>query len=234
MKFSKLPETKNRLQLSLVILLSCFFSIALCFFRFYYTHSLNMSFLLWNLFLAGIPLVISTILSFSDYRKLSFPVFGLSIAVWLLFFPNAPYILTDLLHLKQRPQVPIWYDVLLMVSFAWNGFIMGLISLLDLQQIISERLGKITGWVFTIFSIGLGSFGIYLGRFERWNSWDILTNPFNLMRDIAGQVLHPNAHHRTIVVTFLFSVFIGIAYYLFRLLIHQKVTNPTENSVPGS
>jgi uncharacterized membrane protein len=222
MKTILLLKHKNRLHLSVVMLLSCLFSIALCFFRFKYTHTLGFSFLLWNLFLAGIPLAISTILYIRNPQKISFVFFALMISGWLLFFPNSPYILTDMLHLRERPPVPIWYDVLMMVSFAWNGFIMGLISLLDIQQLIADRIGKITGWLFAGFSICLGSFGIYLGRFERWNSWDIITNPFALMADIANQVLHPNAHHRTIVVTFLFSVFIGIAYYMLRLLTTRK------------
>jgi uncharacterized membrane protein len=207
-----------RLHLSLVVIASCLFSIALCFFRFYYTHTIMMGFLLWNLFLAGIPLAISTMLYIGSTRKISGFVFSGCVMAWLLFFPNSPYILTDMLHLSERPPVPIWYDVLLMISFAWNGFIMGLLSLMDVHTLIAERFGVKSGWLFAAFSICLGSFGIYLGRFDRWNSWDILTNPFSLMADIFNHIVHPFAHPRTVVVTFLFSVFIGIAYYMMRLL----------------
>jgi uncharacterized membrane protein len=213
---------RNRLHLLLVIAVSCLFSVSLFFFRMHFAHSISYIFLLWNLFLAAIPLAISTWMYISDCRKMPYAVFIVLTGTWLLFFPNAPYILTDMLHLRERYPVPIWYDVLLMISFAWNGFIMGLLSLLDIQNIVSEKINSTVGWLFAGFSICLGSFGIYLGRFERWNSWDIITNPLGLMHDILNHIFHPFAHKQTVAVTLLFSVFIGITYFMLRLLTKDK------------
>ena len=98
--------------------------------------------------------------------------------MWLAFFPNAPYILTDFLHLGSMGDiVPGWYDVLLLYWFAWTGLILGIVSLYLMQEIVTRGLGTAAGWVFVVVAAGLGSFGIYLGRFLRWNSWDLVRRP---------------------------------------------------------
>jgi uncharacterized membrane protein len=218
----KLKE-KNRLNLVLIIGMSCLFSIVLSAYRIYHTHNLSYVFFWWNLFLAFIPFAISTALYiYNGEKHTHWLLLMIGLGSWLLFFPNSPYIITDMLHLRPRPGMPYWYDVLMSVSFAWNGLMLGLLSLLDIQHVISKRINVLAGWSFAAFAISLGSFGIYLGRFDRWNSWDILTNPFALALDIVNQVIHPFAHTRTVAVTLLFSVFLGIAYILMRLLTKQK------------
>jgi len=144
-------KDNSRLHIVLIVALSCLFSLVLLAFRIWYADSWSMRFLVWNLFLAAIPFAISTSLLSRDIQKMGWLPFIITIGTWLLFFPNAPYILTDMLHLHQRFHVPIWYDTLLMVSFAWNGFVMGLISLIDIQHIISEKTNKTVGWAFAFF-----------------------------------------------------------------------------------
>jgi len=168
--------TRQRLSLMLVLGASLALSLALITARVFVTHQITFVFLLWNLFLALIPFGISTMLGISAgplRGRLLLPV-G---AVWLLFFPNAPYILTDLFHLEPRSGVPYWYDLGLILSCAWNGLMLGYASLLEMQNLVRRRLGAGLGWAFVMVALVLSSFGIYLGRYLRWNSWDVLTNP---------------------------------------------------------
>ncbi|OUJ72752.1 hypothetical protein BXP70_17385 [Hymenobacter crusticola] len=201
----------------LVLGASLALSLALITARVFVTHRLTFVFLLWNLFLALIPFGISTMLGVAAgpvRRRLLLPV-G---AVWLLFFPNAPYILTDLFHLEPRPGVPYWYDLGLILSCAWNGLMLAYASLLEMQRLVQRRLNTALGWAFVMTALVLSSFGIYLGRYLRWNSWDVLTNPLMLFYDILDRVLHPFAYPRTYGVTVLFSVFLLLGYITIRQL----------------
>ena len=212
-----LVATRQRLSLMLVLGASLALSLALITARVFVTHQLTFVFLLWNLFLALIPFGLSTMLGLTVgplRRRLLLPV-G---AVWLLFFPNAPYILTDLFHLEPRPGVPYWYDLGLILSCAWNGLMLAYASLLEMQGLVRRRLGAVLGWLFVMAALVLSSFGIYLGRYLRWNSWDVLTNPIMLFYDILHRVLHPFAYPRTYGVTVLFSVFLLLGYITIRQL----------------
>jgi uncharacterized membrane protein len=98
--------------------------------------------------------------------------------LWLIFFPNAPYILTDFQHLANRTkELPIWYDVMMLIWFAFTGLLLGMVSLFLMQEIIRREFGRWIGWAFVALVAGLSSAGVYMGRFLRWNSWDILYNP---------------------------------------------------------
>ncbi|HEX8348673.1 MAG TPA: DUF1361 domain-containing protein [Hymenobacter sp.] len=209
--------TRQRLSLMLVLGASLTLSLALITVRVFVTHKLTFVFLLWNLFLALIPFGLSTMLGLTVgpiRRRLLLPV-GI---VWLLFFPNAPYILTDLFHLEPRPGVPYWYDLGLILSCAWNGLMLAFASLLEMQGLVQRRLGAVTGWTFVTTALVLSSFGIYLGRYLRWNSWDVLTNPLMLFYDILNRVLNPLAYPRTYGVTVLFSIFLLLGYVTVRQL----------------
>ena len=137
---------------------------------------------------------------------------------WLLFFPNAPYILTDLFHLERRSGVPFWYDLALILSCAWNGLMLAYASRADMQGLVQRRLGTGTGWAFATVALLLSSFGIYLGRYLRFNSWDVLTNPLTLFYDIVNRILHPFSFPGTWGVTLVFGVFLLIGYGTVRLL----------------
>lgn len=109
------------------------------------------------------------------------PFFSL---VWLAFFPNAPYIMTDFQHLaNSSSDAPLWFDVILLIWFSWTGLLLGIVSLYFMQEIVRKNFGKLLGWVFTFSVSLLSSIGIYLGRFLRWNSWDILNNPIQILRE---------------------------------------------------
>jgi uncharacterized membrane protein len=171
-------------------------------------------FLIWNTFLALVPYGVSTLLILFENKIKSKWFMAVPFIIWLCFFPNAPYILTDLFHLKQRPGVPYWYDLALILFFAWNGLMLGYASLLDMQAVVSRHFNRIIGWLTAIGSLILGSFGIYLGRYLRWNSWDVLSSPYNLLHDISERIFNPLSHPQTYGVTLIFSLFLILGYLL--------------------
>ena len=150
---------------------------------FYLEGHFAYQFLIWNLLLAWIPMAFA----FVTYR---FHVRGsrpngllvVCVLAWFFFFPNAPYIVTDFVHLKHFPPVPLWYDLLMIASFAWTGLCLGYLSLYLMQEIARARFGRWPSWVFVVTMLFLGSVGVYAGRFLRWNSWDVLRNPTGIVR----------------------------------------------------
>ena len=211
------PFLRRRLGLILLLGISLALSFMLIACRVVYTRELTFVFLLWNLFLAFIPFGLSMLLGLTD-RPLRARVLLPVGAVWLLFFPNAPYILTDLFHLTPRAGVPYWYDLALLLSCAWNGLMLAYASLLDMQMLVQRRLGAAAGWGFATVALLLSSFGVYLGRYLRFNSWDIITNPLMLFYDIMSRILHPLAHLGTWGVTLLYGVFLLLGYLTVRQL----------------
>ena len=207
--------THDRLNLTVILCLSSLFSVTLVAFRMYYSYSNTYRFLIWNLFLAFIPYIISTVL-LANYNKINSKlIIAIPLFVWLIFFPNAPYIVTDLFHLYPKDNVPFWYDLGLLFSFIWIGLIIGFISLRDIQIILNNFFRKIFSWLITIISIVLASFGIYLGRFENWNSWDIFTNPLLIGMAVTERLSHPFVHPRTILMTLLYSLIFTLGYLTF-------------------
>jgi uncharacterized membrane protein len=187
-------------------------------------------FLIWNLFLAGIPLVASTCLRLARHYRLPLILQAGCLGIWLLFLPNAPYILTDLLHLTTRSPAPAWFDLALLLSCAGTGVLLGYLSLMDVHDIVAKSLGAAIGWVLALSSLLLTGFAIYLGRFLRWNSWDVLTRPAILF-DIADGLLHPSSHLRPFAVTLIFGAIFALGYISLRILMaHPPVAHPrTEN-----
>jgi uncharacterized membrane protein len=212
-----LPQIRQRLNLMLILGASLTLSVLLITFRVFLSHEVLFLFLLWNLFLAIIPYGLSTMLGLTAGRVKARVLLPVGV-MWLLFFPNAPYILTDLFHLERRVGVPYWYDLALILSCAWNGLMLAYASLTDMQALVTRRLGWWAGWAFAAIALLLSSFGIYLGRFLRFNSWDILANPLTLFYDILNRILHPAAHMGTWGVTLLYGAFLLLGYATVRLL----------------
>ncbi|UTT65878.1 DUF1361 domain-containing protein [Janibacter sp. CX7] len=149
------------------------------------------AFLFWNLFLAWVPyLVALALVGLDRLRAPGWLLAGVGV-VWLLFLPNAPYILTDFIHVGAIPGAPQWFDVLLIGSFAATGLLLGLASLLLVHHVVARRLGAVAGWVLAVGSLALSSIGVYLGRFPRFNSWDVLTNPHGLVEVVGYRLADP-------------------------------------------
>jgi len=132
--------------------------------------------------------------------------------VWLLFFPNALYIITDLVHLDLESNVPKWFDAILLFASSTAGLMMAFVSLYRVERMLSKWVNK--KWLSPVILaiLFLGSFGVYLGRFLRWNSWDIITHPFSLLSTIAQRVLFPAEHFRAWGVTVILTTFFYILY----------------------
>lgn len=195
--------------------------------RVVWSGRLSYVFLVWNLILATIPVIAAfTLRRVVADHALSFRAIFLAL-VWLLFLPNAPYLATDLMHLRSRPFVPLWYDVALLVSCAFTGVILGYVSIAEVQRLLRTRLGNRSAWIVTTIVMFLCAFGMYLGRFERWNSWHIVTQPWPLLIDAADRVLHPFAHLRTTFVTAVYGVTLFVGYVVFRLLFVAEVVDET-------
>src|SRR5687768_15042246 len=144
--------------------------------------STDYVFLIWNLFLAWIPLGMAYFVSFAKKRRYVLITVPLAATLWLLFLPNAPYILTDLQHLSYPyGGVPVWFDMLLINWFAWTGLLLGIFSLFLMHDIVRRMIGRWAGWFFVLSVSLLSGLGIYLGRFLRWNSWDLLFRPLELL-----------------------------------------------------
>ena len=185
--------------------------------RVWRSHTFAFAFLVWNLFLALLPAVFAVLFARAMNRGSHALVRAIWFVLWLLFLPNAPYIVTDFIHLAPQPNVPLWFDIALLLSFAGTGLLLGYSSVADVQSAIAARFGRVAGWSIAFASLVLSGFGIYLGRFLRWNSWDAMTDPFDLATYVARHSLHPMAHHRTIAVTFVYGVGLALGYVAYQL-----------------
>lgn len=188
------------------------FTICLILFRVFYSGSFMYVFLVWNLFLAVIPLLLSEFLTRISKRNIQLTI----LTAWLLFFPNALYIITDLLHLKERNNIPLWYDVILIFSTAANGLLIAYVSLSQVEIFLKLKFHKNKAGLILLVCLLLSSFGIYLGRFLRWNSWDIIMNPLGLFSGMLQHFSNPVEHPRTWAMTIIFTMFFSIFYFIIK------------------
>ena len=143
-------------------------------------------FLVWNLILAWVPLVLAMGAYGRARRRVDLTV-AVLLVPWLLFFPNAPYLLTDFIHLGEGP-APLWYDALMLSAFAWTGLLLGFASLYLVQMILRRAFGTVVAWLGVVLALSLGSIGVYVGRFIRFNSWDALLHPIRVAEVVNEQL----------------------------------------------
>lgn len=203
---------KKRQAIFKVLFVSMTFSMLLLMVRMAATETIFYAFLVWNLFLAAIPFAITTYLV--SQPKLSRLGLTLWFLPWLLFLPNAPYIVTDLMHLQWDDHGYLWLDVMVVMSFAWNGLILCFLSLMDMHDLLSNHLNQRNAFYSIIAILFLCGFGIYLGRFLRWNSWDIIQHPDLLLKDIWIRFAYPSKHLQTWGVTLGFGTFLSLGYWM--------------------
>jgi len=211
----KLLKTNNFKLLFIMVLMS--FSIL--FYRIIRYESFGFMFLVWNLFLAGVPYIISEYLVQRNNQNIF--LFFAILVIWLVFLPNCPYILTDIIHLGMVGPAPHWYDTFLILSFALTGLMFGLVSLQNVYETFLQKFSIKISKLLVIFICFLSGFGVYLGRYLRWNSWDVLNNPRGLGHDIAHRVVYPMDHPRTYFVT------LSIGMILTILFLFMNVNSPS-------
>ncbi|MEO6491066.1 MAG: DUF1361 domain-containing protein [Ferruginibacter sp.] len=184
--------------------------------RIIYSGSIRYIFMSWNIFLGWIPYVLSCF--FVDYINKAKWKQLILFFTWMLFFPNALYIVTDLIHLDESTNVPLWFDAILIFASSFVGLMMAFVSLRKLEFMLAGIFKKRTvNYLIPVF-IFLGSFGVYLGRFQRWNSWDILHAPFSLALDIAGYIISPVDNIKTWAIIIILTALYSLLYFFIKVL----------------
>lgn len=158
-------------------------------------RNLELSYLVWNLFLAWLPLLFAIRLTrvLTDKLWSSWEALALSV-VWLVFLPNSFYMISDFIHLQDVTRVNLLYDALMFASFIYSGVVVGFSSLYLVHVQLCRRLGQRTAALLMAATLLVCSFAIYFGRDLRWNSWDVLTNPAGLLFDLSDRLIHPAAY----------------------------------------
>ena len=192
--------------------------------RIYTSLSLGYVFLIWNLVLAWVPYLLSLKFIELDIRK---RWIGSSVIMllWVAFLPNGPYIITDLLHLRPRIGIPMWYDVLLVSTMAWNGLLLTLLSVSLVHRKLEEYFSAFKLWCALIILFLSSGYGIYIGRFVRLNSWDAFLRPLSVLHYLLMDVIHPFHHPRAILVTMIVTVLLSLSYAIFYLIGHEPALN---------
>ncbi len=232
---------QNFLLLVSLLVMESVIAIVMLVLRVIYTQEITYAFMIWNLWLAWLPLGFALLAFWLHLRQHSRWLIGLSAAAWLLFFPNALYVITDFVHiynLSAYDNSPIWFDVLLVAGFALNSLLLGYVSLYIIETIIRQRTSMYLAYASSVSFLVLSSFGIYLGRFVRWNSWDIVTHPTVLLHDIVSRLTDPISHPQTVVFTLCFAAITVLGYAVLRVLMNvhalfvelQLPTYPTDKS----
>jgi uncharacterized membrane protein len=184
--------------------------------HYYLSDSRGYVFMAWNLFLAWIPYWSSQWAAHTYRRNRDWPwLLVIPAGLWLLFLPNAPYMITDLVHLYGREPFVLWYDVGLLMSFALAGCLLAVTSLRVMHTLVQQLIGDAAAWLFILASIGLSGIGVYIGRFLRWNSWDLLVNPKLVIADVLSLFFHPVAYPRAVGVTVMVASILFICYLAF-------------------
>lgn len=203
------------------LLPSLLFTNVLLLARIAYAQKPTFIFIPWNLFLAILPLYFA-------YQLNSKQVTGAKAwaltALWLLFFPNSMYIITDLFHLRERGNVPLWYDLLILISAAIMGIIMGFASLAQVERFFKDRVPAKYMHCILLCVFMLCGYGIYIGRYLRWNSWDIIAQPFGLFSDMAYHIVHPLRNMECWLLTALFGIWMYMLYSYFRIYMRERAS----------
>lgn len=203
----------NRFKTYTALSVSILLSIVLLMIRIKLKHSFMFLFLIWNLFLAVIPFFITSYLVSAP--KLNKIVLAFWFGLWLLFLPNAPYIITDLIHLRLSYSSYLWLDILVVTSFAFNGLILFYLSILDMKKLLESFIKKsIIPYGITMIFF-LSGFGVFLGRFLRYNSWELLSNPKYLFVDIINITIKPFENKEAWLFTILFGGFLYVGFWMF-------------------
>ena len=186
-----------------------------------WTRNFDYAFLVWNLGLAAAPMFFSTLVMLQSRLPLRL-LFGF---LWLIFLPNAPYIITDFFHIRTLNSGPVWLDVLMLSSCAATGLAMGYCSVMQIHRLFNSAKRPVLGWSVALLAMFLSGLGIYVGRFLRWRSIDIAHDPFRLLGDIAERAANPFVHYRAWAVTLGFGVMLSLGY-AFLMLRGEQTTPP--------
>jgi uncharacterized membrane protein len=227
MKLFRLAFQRETAIPVLALLIASGTSVSLTVVRMMWTKDLLYSFLIWNLLLAWLPMIFA-LLACEKYRSVSGRSWGFVgwAGAWLLFFPNSPYIFTDLIHLTSRFYMNFWVDLSLILLCALTGLVLGFVSLFLMQTVVTRMLGRAASWCFIGAVAALSGFGIYLGRFLRFNSWDVIFKPRQLYHGIGHWAADPMAGPNSLAFPALFAMFLFVTYLMLYALTHLQEAQP--------
>lgn len=177
------------------------------------TDSSRFGFLPWNLFLAIVPVLLAwwLIVRIQRFGWLQWQQLVLT-AAWVTFLPNSFYIITDLIHLRPNYEADLLFDITLLTSFVIAGIIFGYLSIYLMHLEILKRVGERRAYAIVGVLFLASSFAICLGRYTRWNTWDILLQPAGLLFDVSDRVINPDAHLQTYQTTLVLSIVLFAGY----------------------
>lgn len=162
--------------------------LGISFFFYQYFKEVLYKNMLWNVFLAILPLLFASIM-WTYARRWGYIRQGIFGVLWLLFFPNAPYMITDIIHISgdsfflnrvEYSQLEHSTNMILWIRIAYIGIGMligvlaGMLSLRMVHELLKRRLGSLASHIALLIICVLSGYGIYLGRFLRLNSWNLI------------------------------------------------------------
>jgi uncharacterized membrane protein len=233
----EIPLPVHQLVFSLFV--SNLLSISLWLIRIIGSGVRRYDFMLWNLFLAWLPLVVSTALLQHVRRRgwLKWSSVGLTV-LWLLLLPNSFYMVTDLVHLQSTGEVNVLFDTVLMMSFIFNGLVIGYLSLVQVHRELLKRLSLRRAHGTAALILLVVSFALYLGRSLRWNSWDVVLHPAGLLFDVSDRLIHPVSYPEAFLTTatfwLLFTTFYYVAWQIVRSGAHLLATPRSDTKDPNT
>ena len=200
---------KHTIVCTVILFLLSFMGIFMVFLRYAYTERAEFLYLIWNLFLSWIPLVVSTIMAYIYSTGIKGKlIFILPLGViWLLFYPNAPYMITDFIHFRDNYTLLIWYDLVIYTTFIFTSYLLGFVSIFHIKRIVAKMTNSFISWIFMIFVLFLSSYAIYIGRFIRLNSWDAIFNPAYIVN-----VFLNNINKFSIVFSLIYGSLLTLTY----------------------
>jgi uncharacterized membrane protein len=215
-----LSKYKYSLAVGILLVIASALSISLVTIHARLVGANRYPYLVWNLFLAWIPFMLSLVVYFARRNRVTIywimPVFVIG---WFIYFPNTIYLQTDFQHLvRQVGNDAIWFEVVLLLWFAWTGLMLGVASLYLIQTVVTELFSPTFGWAFTIMATFISSVGVYLGRFLRFNSWDFFNDPLPILKDIYALVRHPEAHFPMVSFSVLYALLFLFVYMTIYLM----------------
>jgi uncharacterized membrane protein len=216
-------EASRRRALAVgALVLASGFGAALVAFRIAYSGSSDYRNLVWNLVLAWVPFALA--LAIYDRHRRGVPARRLAVPalVWLLFLPNAPYLVTDFVHLRDETSMPVWFDVALLASFAWIGLLLGFVSVYLVQGVVRRHAGAATGWAFVIATFGACGIGVYLGRYLRLNTWDLVVRPLGVLGDVGARLDSPQLVGMSLVTAAFLTVAYAMLYSVLQVAVDDR------------
>lgn len=180
------------------------------------------SYVLINLLLAWLPVVFAWLLvqELKLRRWGSWQCIVLSL-LWVVFLPNAWYVLTDYIHIQAFGQPGRVYDILMFSALSLSGMALGFASLCLVHKELIKRYGQVWSALWVGVVIFASSFAIYLGRELRWNTWDIIRDPSGLAITVSDRVVSPLDYPGTLSITLLFFVFLSTVYIAVWLVLNS-------------